>query len=362
MSSEQPPSYLIYTTGLGFPPLIQGIPQAMKGIATVFLLALLTDRAFILDWRSPSGFDRVFVPRYIDWRYNVHFKDDEEDYDSIPRHVHEIGTTNWNKAWNSSAFFEFYTETDFNDYFSRDIEVVQSHSYDFTYALLRNKHHREKVRGMGIDRVKCLLCCIWGYLFKQSPMFTRNMALVARKHLGLSHGRDLVFLDLSLPVSHLSRSLQLEYTQEALKCTEKVITVLQNPVCVMASNSYFLLEEVPNQYTRVSSNGGMFFSQERYQLELQRQINSTTEGALYRTLRGNSRKRGRSAVVVPKTEENALVNFFMGYFLQLNSTVLFTAKRSPYSENMAALRHYYRPSGTYLVYPGGKCKLEKFQE
>ena len=32
----------MYTTGSGFPPIIQGIPQAMKGIATAFLLALLT--------------------------------------------------------------------------------------------------------------------------------------------------------------------------------------------------------------------------------------------------------------------------------------------------------------------------------
>ena len=42
LSGELPPSYLIYTTGHGFPPIISGVPEAMKGIATVFLLALLT--------------------------------------------------------------------------------------------------------------------------------------------------------------------------------------------------------------------------------------------------------------------------------------------------------------------------------
>ncbi len=42
LSGDLPPSYLIYTTGEGFPPIIEGVPEAMKGIATVFTLALLT--------------------------------------------------------------------------------------------------------------------------------------------------------------------------------------------------------------------------------------------------------------------------------------------------------------------------------
>ena len=42
LSGEEPSSYLVYTTGRGFPPAIEGVPQALKGIATVFMLAMLT--------------------------------------------------------------------------------------------------------------------------------------------------------------------------------------------------------------------------------------------------------------------------------------------------------------------------------
>lgn len=42
LSGEEPPSYLVYTTGRGFPPPIEGVPHALKGIATVFMLAILT--------------------------------------------------------------------------------------------------------------------------------------------------------------------------------------------------------------------------------------------------------------------------------------------------------------------------------
>ena len=42
LSGEELSSYLVYTTGRGFPPPIEGVPQALKGIATVFMLAMLT--------------------------------------------------------------------------------------------------------------------------------------------------------------------------------------------------------------------------------------------------------------------------------------------------------------------------------
>lgn len=44
LSGDLPPAYLVYTTGNGFAPSIEGIPHAMKGLATVFMLALLTGK------------------------------------------------------------------------------------------------------------------------------------------------------------------------------------------------------------------------------------------------------------------------------------------------------------------------------
>ena len=42
LAGQQPPAYLVYSTGGGFPPVIEDIPHAMKGIATVFMMAVLT--------------------------------------------------------------------------------------------------------------------------------------------------------------------------------------------------------------------------------------------------------------------------------------------------------------------------------
>ena len=55
MAGESQPAYLVYTTGGGFPPISEGIPQALKGIGTVFMMALLTGNGVNINrMRSPS--------------------------------------------------------------------------------------------------------------------------------------------------------------------------------------------------------------------------------------------------------------------------------------------------------------------
>ena len=118
-------------------------------------------------------------------------------------------------------------------------------------------------------------------------------------------------------------------------------------MCIVASNCYTILDEVPKIYPhQIVADHGVFFSRERYSLEVVRVINSTT----------------KHNVMIPKNEHNAVMYFFVGYYLQLNSTVLFTSHHSLYSETMAGFRHFYHTlsSGKYVVYPESKCRLERY--
>lgn len=303
-----------------------------------------------MDWKSPAGFDRVLSPRYIDWRFDALFTDVDEPNPIL--HIHDIGSKNWFQSQNKSI--EFYTKTDFNTYFSGEMEVVQSHSFDFTYALLRNKHLQHRAREMGLHTARCKVCCIWNYLFRHSTSFTRNSVSVAKK-LGLSPERDLIFVDLSFPMETLPQSLLTQQMEGVFSCVEKVSRVLHDPVCVVASNNYHLLSRVGEVYPQARTNSGLFYTRGRYQAELHRLTNSTTG----RGHRGHLTVP-KTNIMIPRTEHNALMYFFMGYYLQLNSTVLFMSKKSLYSGSMAAFRHYYRPSGTYVTYPDVSCKLEGY--
>lgn len=297
-----------------------------------------------MDWNSPAGFNRVLIPRYIDWRFEVAFEDEP---DSI-LHVHDIGSRTWFQKQNKSI--EFYMETDFSTYFSNEKEVIQAHSFDFTYALLRNKHLRKKARELGLHTVKCKVCCIWNYLFRHSTSFVKNSATVARK-LGLTPQRDLIFVDFSYPFDSISQNLLMRQMKLVFSCIERVAQVFHDPVCVVASNSYYVLSQVETLYPMAKTNGGLFFTRARYQNELSHQHNGT----------GHGLPSVPSNIIVPKTEHNALMHYFMGYYLQLNSTVLFTSRKSLFSETMAAFRHYHRPSETYITHPDIKCQLERYR-
>lgn len=293
------------------------------------------------------GFDRILLPRYIDWRHEVIFGDDP---DSI-LHVHDIGSRNWFQKQNKSV--EFYMETDFNTYFSDDRAVIQAHSFDFTYALLRNKHFKKKTREFGLHSVKCKVCCIWNYLFRQSTSFMRNSGTVSRKKLGLTPQSDLIFVDLSFPLENVPHNLLNLQMKNVFGCVERVAQVLHNPVCVVASNNYYVLSQVSEIYPQAKTNGGLFFTRARYQNELSRQLNGTGRHGLSELT--------PNGVTFPRTEHNALMYFFMGYYLQLNSTVLFTSRKSLYSENMAGFRHYYRPTETFVTHPDISCQLERYR-
>lgn len=65
--------------------------------------------------------------------------------------------------------------TNFTRFFKHPVEVVQGHRYDFTYALLRNPELMPKAYELGIDRVKCRICCAWDMMFKMTPEFEKQM-------------------------------------------------------------------------------------------------------------------------------------------------------------------------------------------
>ena len=177
------------------------------------------------------------------------------------------------------------------------------------------------------------------------------MDTIAKKKLKLSPRSDLVFIDFSIPRENLPKKILLQQAKEILKCVQVISKGLHDPVYLMASNSYYLLTVIPKLYPKVQTHSGLFFSRERYQVELQQYCNSTEYHSL---------KAFNAMFMVPRTEHNALIHFFIGYSLQLNSTVLVTNEKSLYSKNMAALRNFYHSSGRYIVYTNKKCKLENY--
>ena len=298
---------------------------------------LSTDRAFILDWKSPAGFENQVSPRKINWRSTALF------HNGLPRRsVHDIGSSYWFDGQGRSV--HWYMETDFNQYFTDTIEIIQSHNYDFTYALLRNRHHQERILEYGLHKARCLLCCFWHNLFKLSPSLERSMHSFLRK-AGWSKSSDIVFLNIPIPNQRFPKGHVMRLGKNVVQCTEKATKSLnlKKPIWILASNNFMILEGIL-RYSPYLKKDGRVYSQERYMIDIQRE---------------NSTKK--HTMKLPMTEQNALFHFATGFFLQLNSTVLVSDHRSVYSESMAAYRHFYYQSNRYLVYYHDGCQIQRFR-
>ena len=254
--------------------------------------------------------------------------------------IHNIGSQEWYEQQNRSV--DWYMTTNFDEFFTEEVEVIQAHSYDFTYALLRNKHFQHKTANFGLHKMHCMVCCIWHYLFKVSPSFNRIMTNFITSKLKLSKSTDLMFINLNLMSDNFPTKFVLQHAEKTMKCAQKVSTILRNPVWVLASNSLMVLEEVPKVYTSIKPFS-VFYNREHYMVDLQR-LNASNSHHLK----------------VPRTEQNALFRFFLGFYLQLNSTVLFIDPQSHYSEVVSAFREFQHPGGK-IVYPERSCQLQRFK-
>lgn len=299
------------------------------------IIIMYPDRAFILDWKAPAGLTTILNTRYIDWKSDTLFRN------GLPQHsVHDIGSPYWFDSHGKSV--HWYMETNFNEYFTEEIEIVQSHSYDFTYALLRNKHYKQKIIEYGLNTARCLLCCFWHQLFTFSPQFQRTAFNFLRK-IGWSKTYDVIFINIPLPDHQFPKGYILRLGSSIVQCAEKVnrILRLKKPVWMLASNSYVMLEGLPHYHPQIKQEGRVF-SKERYMVDIQRD-NTTAR-----------------SMKLPKTEQNSMMHFALGFFLQLNSTVLVSDRRSEYAETMLAYRHFFYQSNRYVVYSDG-CQIQRFQ-
>ena len=89
----------------------------------------------------------------------------------------------------------------------------------------------------------------------------------------MSPSQEIIFIDLDLSLQRQCENRTImEYASSAMKCVEQVSKSLQ---WIVASNCYKILDEVPKS-TRIRLwliMHGVFFSRERYSLELVRVIN-----------------------------------------------------------------------------------------
>ncbi|EDO47381.1 predicted protein [Nematostella vectensis] len=168
-----------------------GYGNRIRAVIALFYLAVLTDRAFLIDWTTPEPLEKHLMPRGLQWNYTKPLECRENETQGIRRHywgTHKLAEKQKN-GWHiehSEGFTKWFTRTDFDKYFEFPVEAVNTIWYFAEKNIPKNKYLMKRARELGVKPLiqpdatyASLFGCAFHFLFKKSPIiehYTQKMA------------------------------------------------------------------------------------------------------------------------------------------------------------------------------------------
>lgn len=288
------------------------------------------ERAFLIEWIDPPGLDEYLEPKSFNWADLTPIKNMKRGP------VRDIGS--WRSAKDSGKSSQWYMNTNFTNYFKYPLEVVQGHRYDFTYAVLRNPDLMPKAYELGVDRIKCRICCAFDMLFKMTPKFENEMGNLLKS---LGHPtRKLVTLQLRSSSGDV---------QTAVSLAERYVG------CAMKAGKELKISSKAVWYPVFNNRLVTHIVSKKYSDRMKTPIQIATATRTVHSHLGN---------LPPDTEvevaKGVQERTFKEFFLMLNSTLIIRTKGYVGSFGNVAdaiRRHYNRPGSVYTYTVGTSCTL-----
>ena len=280
---------------------------------------------------DPPGLEDYLIPKSFNWA-------DLSPIQKLKRGpVRDIGS--WRSAKESGRSSQWYMNTNFTTFFKFPVEVVQGPRYDFTYAVLRNPELMPKAFELGVDRVKCRICCAFDMLFKMAPKFEKEMSDLLNS-LGYPT-RPLMAIQVRVKADDVQQAVsQAESFVGCAMRAGKELRISSKVVWVPIFNNRLVMHIVAKKY------------HDRMKTPIQI---STATRTVHHHL-GN---------LPPDTEldvaKGVQERTFKDFFLMLNSTSLIRTKGyvGSFANVADAIRRFYAQRGSVSTYTagGGTCIL-----
>lgn len=288
----------------------------------------------MIEWLDPPGLSDYLEPKSFNWANLAPL----EQHKRGP--VRDIGS--WRSYKEHGKTAQWYMDSDLSSFFTNPVEVLQGHRYDFTYAVLRNPGLMPKAFELGIDQLKCRICCAFDMLFKQTEKFAGEMDQLL-KSLGRPL-RPLVAIQTRVKGSDVQQAVGV--AEAFVKCgikAAKELKITHNAQYVPLFNNRLVTHIVTKKYSGL----------------LRSPIVIDTATRTVHNHLGNLPYDTEQEVAKGVQERT-----FKDFFLAINSTVLIRTKGHVASfGNVAdAIRRHYGEPGTYWTYTVGSKTCELFPD
>ena len=185
INNRRPPKYLVYFCG-GKKYGCGGYGNRLGAITSLFYLAVITGRAFLIDWNTTAPIGDYLQPRNIQWNFPIsklgHLK---KNYHYWGKGDHELVSKDSQRSPINFNLFRSWVEgTDLESYLDSPVEIVTSLWY-FAPSFRQHKFAERLANKIGV-KVRghrySLVGCAFDFLFERTPAFERTLS-VARESL-----------------------------------------------------------------------------------------------------------------------------------------------------------------------------------
>ncbi|XP_029184404.2 uncharacterized protein LOC114952598 isoform X4 [Acropora millepora] len=187
LNNRRPPKYLVYFCG-GRKFGCGGYGNRLGAITSLFYLAVITGRAFLIDWNTTVPIEKYLRPRNIQWDFPMsklrHLK---KSYHYWGKGEHEfVNKDSQRSPVNFNLFRHWLEDTDMGSFLDSPLEIVTSLWY-FAPSFLQHKFAERVASEIGV-KVRghrySLVGCAFDFLFERTAEFERTLS-IARESLNL---------------------------------------------------------------------------------------------------------------------------------------------------------------------------------
>ena len=291
------------------------------GLLDLYCFFPLSDRALLIEWLDPPGLTDHLIPKYFDWN-NLQVLN---NFNRLP--AHDIGS--WRAAKENGKSSQWYMNTNFTSYFTETVEVLQGNRYDYTFALLRNPALMPKAYELGLDQIRCSICCTFDLLFKSNSLFESSIKTM----LSSINSPPMPYLSIHLRTKSDNVNDALSIADTYVQCALSAARELHitHPIMIPVFNNRLILHIVSKKYPN----------------EIKELVNVALATRTTHLHLGN----------IPHDmdiEVQAVVQkrSFQDLYFMLNSTVLIRAKGylAALGNIADAIRQHFNPPGSIITY------------
>lgn len=179
INNRRPPKYLVYFCG-GKKYGCGGYGNRLGAITSLFYLAVITGRAFLIHWNTTAPISDYLRPKRVKWDFPIsrlqHLK---KNYHYWGKGDHELVNKDSQRSPVNFNLFRHWVEgTDLESYLDSPLEIVTSLWY-FAPSFRQHKFAERLANEIGL-KVRghrySLVGCAFDFLFKRTPAFERTLS------------------------------------------------------------------------------------------------------------------------------------------------------------------------------------------